>query len=141
MTALAGSSGRRVLVDSSVWIDFYRPSCSDEIRRRILEALAAESVFTASIIVAEVVQGAPDEDLLEELTRDFSALHTVEVDFDVGASAARIGYALRRRGRPAPSTDLLIAAAAMAAECELWHQDAHFQTIATVTPLQQRRLS
>jgi predicted nucleic acid-binding protein len=46
--------------------------------------------------------------------------------------------ALRRTGRAAPATDLLIAAAAVAGECELWHRDRHFETIATVTPLKQR---
>lgn len=133
------STAERILVDSSVWIEFYRPSCSETLRSAVVEALRRDRVFTLPLIVAEVVQGAPDEELLEALTGDFSALHRLEPDFEVGASAARIGYALRRQGRATPATDLLIGAAALAGDCELWHQNGHFEAIATVTPLRQRR--
>lgn len=45
---------------------------------------------------------------------------------------------LADRGRSVPATDLLIAAAAIGAGCELWHRDAHFEAIAKVAPLDQR---
>lgn len=127
-----------ILVDSSIWVDFYRPKASEEIRDVVTEALALDAVFTVSLIAAEVVQGAPDEPTLETLLDDFSALREIPLDLEVGAGAARIGYALRRLGRPMPATDLMIAAAALRAECELWHRDAHFETIAEVTPLRAR---
>lgn len=130
--------GGAVLVDSSVWIDFYTPGCSDALREAVVEALSGDRVRTLALIAAEVVQGAPDEEELEALIRDFDALHPLRCEMEVGAAAARIGYALRRRGTPVPATDLLIAAAAVSGECELWHRDPHFRTIATVAPLQQR---
>jgi len=130
----------RVLVDSSVWIDFYRPSPSDELRTAVAQALIRESVFTMPLIVAEVVQGAPDEESLEAVVEDFSALHQVELGMAVGATAARIGFALRRRGQPAPAGDLLIAAAALCADCRLWHRDAHFEAISEVAPVAAVRM-
>jgi predicted nucleic acid-binding protein len=69
---------------------------------------------------------------------DLSALRSVDLGPTVGAIAGRIGYALRHRGTPAPATDLLIAAAALSEDCELWHQDAHFRSIAQVAPLRER---
>ncbi len=61
------------------------------------------------------------------------------MDAGTAVSAARLGFALRRRGRGAPPTDLLIAAGAIQAEAELWHLDRHFEAIAEVGPLRQRR--
>jgi predicted nucleic acid-binding protein len=132
------AEGSRILVDSSVWIDFYRPGCPEALRGAVLGALSRDRVWTLPLIAAEVVQGAPDEEHLDALAGDFAALHPLGCGVDVGTSAARIGYALRRAGRRVPATDLLIAAAAVAGECELWHRDHHFETIATVTPLKQR---
>lgn len=127
-----------ILIDSSIWVDFYRPESPKGIRDAVTEALALDSVFTVPLIAAEVVQGAPDEPTLEALLDDFSALRQIPIDQEVGAAAARIGYALRRRGRPTPATDLVIAAAALRADCELWHRDAHFEAVAGVAPLRAR---
>jgi predicted nucleic acid-binding protein len=132
------AEGPRILVDSSVWIAFYRPGCADTLKDAVLDALSRDRVWTLPLIAAEVVRGAPDEEHLDALAADFATLHPLGCGMGVGTSAARIGYALRRTGRAAPATDLLIAAAAVAGECELWHRDRHFETIATVTPLQQR---
>lgn len=129
----------RVLVDSSIWIDFYRPSGSDEVRDQVREALVRDGVATVPLIVAEVVRGAPNETELEGLVQDLSALHVLDVDFETGAYAARLGFALRREGRTVPTTDLLIAAAAVRSGCELWHRDAHFETIGKTCPLEERR--
>lgn len=128
----------RILVDSSLWIDFYRPDGPHDVRALVAEALTLDAVHTVALIVTEVVQGAPDEAALDALLDDFSALHQVSLGPRTGARAARIGYALRRAGRPVPPTDLLIAAAAIEAECELWHRDRHFEAVAEVTSLQAR---
>lgn len=130
----------RILVDSSVWIEYYRPDGRPELRGQVRDALLADAVVTTPLVVTEVVSGAPDVDALTMLLEDFGALRGLDMDFDVGASAARIGFSLRRDGRPVPSTDLVIAAAAIGGECELWHQDRHFSRIAEVSPLRERWL-
>jgi predicted nucleic acid-binding protein len=128
-----------ILVDSSVWIEFYRPHGNAVVRGAVVEALANATLFTLPIIVTEVVQGAPDAEVLEDLAMDFSSLEWVPVDAETAVSAARLGFALRRVGRPVPSTHLLIAAAAIQIDAELWHLDRHFETIAGMAPLSQRR--
>lgn len=133
-----GSSAPRLLVDSSIWIEYYRPDGRPEIRDAVREELLAGGVATTALIVAEVVRGAPHPRGLEDLADDFSALAFLDGGFEAGVRAARIGHALRRTGRPVPSADLLIAAEAVGAECELWHQDAHFERIADVADLGQR---
>lgn len=138
--ALAGSaSDPRLLVDSSIWIEYYRPDGRPEIQDAVREELRAGGVATTPLIVSEVARGAPDPETLEALVDDFSALACLDGGFDAGVRAARIGHALRRSGRPVPTTDLLIAAEAVGADYELWHQDGHFERIADITDLRQRR--
>ncbi len=128
-----------ILVDSSAWIEFLRPGGVPSVRRAVGRALASDTVLTLPLIVAEVVQGAPDEETLQELAEDFSALEWVSMGGDTALTAARLGYALRRSDRPVPVTDLLIAAGALQADAVLWHLDSHFETIARVAPLKQKR--
>jgi predicted nucleic acid-binding protein len=128
-----------ILVDSSVWIEFYRPRGNAEVRKAVVEALASATLFTLPIIVTEVVQGAPDAEVLEDLAMDFSSLEWIPVDAETAVSGARLGFALRRAGHPVPPTDLLIAASAIQIDAELWHLDSHFETIAGMAPLNQRR--
>lgn len=130
----------RILVDSSVWIDYFRPDGGAGLREEVRAALLSDAVVTTPLVVTEVVAGAPDPDALTALLDDFGALRTLDTGFEVGARAARIGFSLRRSGGAVPSTDLLIAAAAIGADCELWHQDRHFSRIAEVAPLQERWL-
>lgn len=127
-----------ILVDSSVWIEYYRPDGRNELRDVVTAMLRADRVATTPLVVAEVAQGAPDPGTLTTLLEDFEALHQLPMDFQTGARAARVGHALCRQGRATPFTDLMIAAAAAGADCELWHQDRHFSRIAEVTDLRER---
>lgn len=104
----------------------------------VVQALREEAVVTLPLIVTEVVRGAPSEEEMDRLAQDFCGLRCHDTTLDTGLRAARIGWALRRRGTPVPSTDLLIAAAAIENECELWHRDAHFRLVAQVAPLDER---
>ena len=131
----------KVLIDSSVWIDYYRPFGTASLRDSVSEALASGRVSTLPLIATEVLRGAPDEGELEALAEDFSALDLLEVDLGVGVGAAGIGMALRHRGVTAPAIDLLIAAAAISGDREVWHQDRHFEAIARVVPLAERRIA
>lgn len=130
---------RPVLVDSSLWIDFYRPDGRAERRDPVRDALVEDRVATTGIIVIEVLRGAADVRQLRALRADFTALHWLEGGRRVAEEGARMGYEIRRRGRPVPATDLWIAAAAVHHRCELWHDDVHFEAIAEVTELRQRR--
>ena len=102
------------------------------MRRAVGRALASDTVLTLPLIMAEVVQGAPDEETLEELAEDFSALEWVSMGENTALTAARLGYALRRSGRPVPVTDLLIARHATCSS------DADPSNLAN--PLRSRRL-
>jgi len=129
----------RILVDSSLWIEYYRPDGRRHRREVVQDALAQDRVATSAIILIEVLQGATTLEAYDALREDFAALHWLDLTRATAEQAARVGCDLRRRGETVPATDLMIAAIALDHECQLWHLDDHFERIARVVPLQQRK--
>ncbi|MBI4513118.1 MAG: PIN domain-containing protein, partial [Gemmatimonadetes bacterium] len=64
----------KLLLDSSVWIDYYRPGGRRDRREAIREALARDRVATTAMIVTEILQGASTAEDYEALREDFAAL-------------------------------------------------------------------
>lgn len=129
----------RILIDSSVWIHYYRPGGSPAMRAAVQAALAEDRVVTTGLVVVEVLQGARTAADFGLLETDFSALPWLDLTAGAVGQAARWGFELARRGTPIPATDLVIAAVAVAHDCELWHEDAHFERLEPLTPLVIRR--
>ncbi len=134
----AGAS--RILVDSSLWIEYYRPDGRPQRRSAVRDAVAQDIVATTAMVAIEVLQGAMAPDAFEALRADFGALHWLDVTRPMAERAARLGFDLHRRGPVVPFTDLMIAVAALEHECQLWHLDEHFERIARVAPLKPKRL-
>lgn len=118
------------LVDSSVWIDFFRGIRSDETARLISLLQGPELVVTGDLIVAEVLQGFDAE-------RDFGkarALLTEHlpvvglVGTEVSIQAARNYRALRARGVTIRKTiDTLIATYCIENRVPLLFSDRDFR--------------
>ncbi len=130
--------GPHILIDSSVWIEYYRPRGPKALQDRVREALARDVVVTTGIIVVEVLQGARTEEAYGILWEDFSGLRWLEPSPQAVQDAARLGFELQRRGTPVPATDLLIASVALQHDSHVWHRDAHFARIAARTRLQAK---
>ena len=127
-------------MDSSLWIEYYRPDGRPQRRSAVRDAVVQDIVATTAMVAIEVLQGATTLEAFEALQADFGGLHWLDVTRRMAERAARIGFDLHRRGQAVPSTDLMIAAVALEHECQLWHLDEHFERIAKVAPLKQKRL-
>ena len=123
-----------ILVDSSVWIDYYHPKGPDTIKRKIQEALAQGSVATIGLIAVEVLQGAPSPAALATLREDFLGLQWLNLTQAVWLEAARLGSTLRQHGTSIPTTDIVIAASAIHYHARLWHRDDDFTRLAHHIP-------
>lgn len=128
-----------ILIDSSVWIEYYRPGGPPALREAVREVLAKDLCVTAGLIVVEVLQGARSEPDFALLKQDFSALPWLDLSVEAALEAARLGFELARRGTPVPATALVIAAVALAHDCQLWHLDADFDRISSLAPLSTTR--
>ncbi len=119
-----------VLVDSSIWIDYYRPQGPPSLKRQLQEELGRGTVATMGLIAVEVLQGAPTSKSLASLQEDFLGLHWLDLNQTLWLEAAHIGARMRQVGLSMPATDVVIAAAAVHYRCRLWHHDADFTRLA-----------
>ena len=123
-----------VLVDSSVWIDFFRGR--PEAVRRVDPLLADDRAATTPIVTAEVASGAKTRDVFDELGRRFAGLTSLAEPARVWPRAAELRFALARRGFQAHLLDLAIALTAFDAAHRLMTRDRDFAAIAEVVPLE-----
>lgn len=120
-----------VLVDTSVWVEFFRNS--DSLPAQRLDVLLnIGPVATCDPIRAEVVSGAPTQKEFERLGRLFSALISLPAPKDVWRQIEKARFALARKGHQASLVDLSIAITAQAHNAPLWTLDQDFAAIAGV---------
>lgn len=128
-----------VLVDSSLWVEYYQRGGRREVQAAVQEVVARDQVGTMAMILVEVLRGALTKASYETLEMDFMALHWLEATVGVARRGARIEFSLDRTGKRVPATDLLIAAVAIEHGYVLWHNDGHFDVIAAHSALAHRR--
>jgi predicted nucleic acid-binding protein len=129
-----------VLVDSSIFIEYYRLKGSPAIRTALKSAIDADLVTVNGMIQVEVLGYVPAQSNLSKLMQDFKDFHWLdlqEVDFDF---ATEIGFFMRRKAFTVPATDLIIAASAMRADIDLFHMDGHYDMLARHFDLKSRNL-
>jgi predicted nucleic acid-binding protein len=72
----------RILIDSSVWIEYYRLGSPPAVRDAVRGILASDLCVTTGLIVVEVLQGAKSESVFAQLKQDFSALPWLDLPRD-----------------------------------------------------------
>ena len=128
-----------ILVDTSVWIAFFRPGGLD------LEAeIPFDEIVTCLPVVQEVLQGFDDQRAFTTARNALHNLPTVEspLSAEVFDSAVDLYRTARRAGVTVRSSvDCLIAACALNNSLEIAHLDRDFDLLARVAPLTIRNLS
>ena len=116
-----------ILVDSSVWIDFFRnqPTLQAEWLDR---NLGVEGLIVGDLILAEVLRGFKDDRGFNEARRMLGRLEQVSLcGEDLAVDAARNFRKLRSRGVTVRGTiDVIIATRCVADGYRLLHSDRDF---------------
>lgn len=121
----------KVLVDSSVWGDFFNdyPSREAKALGELIES--EEEICTCGVVVAEVFQGLREGSIrnqVEELFRELTFLEAA--GFSLYLKSAEVYRALRKRGKTIRSTiDCLIAVLAEENGCYLLARDRDLRVI------------
>jgi hypothetical protein len=116
-----------ILVDASVWIDYFRGVATPQTDR--LDALlGAEPLLTGDLILAEVLQGFAAERDFRQATRLMTALEVVDLaGQDIAIRAARNFRTLRALGVTVRKTiDTLIATRCIESRWQLLYSDRDF---------------
>lgn len=123
-----------ILVDSSVWINFFSSSpgrAGTELRRMIE---GAEPFAVTGVVVAEVLQGLTRD--AKRIEHYLSQWEMIEPrGFETYREAAAIYRAARAKGITPTTIDTLIAAIALDHHASVFTLDQDFSRIARITRL------
>lgn len=125
-----------VLIDTSIWIQFFRGT--DEKQAQLVQKLIlSNEVCICPPILQEILQGVGDAKNFEILADQLMSLDFLNADSKVMAiHAAKIYVSLRKRGVTIrKSMDCLIAAYALAFDVPFHHSDKDFDQITKYFPL------
>jgi predicted nucleic acid-binding protein len=128
------------LIDSSLWIEYFRPRGSQKIKERVKDVLQKEEAVSCGIIVVEILRGAKNEKDFQSLQDGLMSLPQIPMDDAVIARASQWGFLLDRKGKFVSTTDLIIASAAYKV-ARLLHSDSDFEMISSVIDLEEEKLS
>jgi len=126
----------QILVDTSVWIDFFHRISSRETALLKDALQRREQIFITGIIAQEILQGIRQDSQHDSVLHYLLLFSRIDDEFDDYLAAANIYRTLRRRGLTVRSpVDCLIAALAIRAKVSLLHNDSDFTAIARQFPL------
>lgn len=121
-----------ILVDSSSWIHFLRPTGDRDVRARVEAALMSGEACWCPLVRLELWNGAAggrDRKVL----RDFeTVLAELPIDDEVWGAAFELARRARAAGVSVPATDILIAACARRHDAVLETDDSDFEHLAAL---------
>lgn len=129
-----------IVVDSSAWVEYYRPVGFQVVKAAVARAIEADLVTVNGIIQVEILAFAPGSSNLAKLISDFKIYNWIELDEDDFDFATEMGFFLRRRSITIKAADLIIAASAIRTRSLLYHTDSHFDDVARHFELKSRNL-
>lgn len=115
------------LVDSSVWIDYFRGIATPE-SDRLDQLLGTDLLFTGDLVLTEVLQGFTSKTAFDSGLRLLGAMDIIEIGGrDIAIQTARNFRTLRGRGVTVRKTiDTLIATRCLANGLALLYSDRDF---------------
>lgn len=116
-----------ILVDSSVWIDFFRGTSTAQAER-LDQLLGNELLAVGDLMLAEVLQGFSTERDFNQAKKLLTALDIVDIGgMEIAVQAARNFRWLRSRGITVRKTiDTLIATRCIESDFALLYSDRDF---------------
>jgi predicted nucleic acid-binding protein len=118
----------RTLIDTSVWIDFFRKR-DPGIYALVAKLLKENKAVGSGIIALELIRGGKTIKELSVLNDLFEVIEMVDPDRQSYLLAGKLGFALARKGHTLSVVDLLIAQLAMENDLTLLTLDNHFKII------------
>lgn len=121
-----------ILIDSSVWIDYFRGEATPQVERLDF-LLGSEPLAIGDLILIEVLQGFPSDKEFKEAQRLLTSLVVVNLGGqDIAIQAAKNFRTLRALGVTVRKTiDTIIATRCIDGGYTLLHKDRDFEPFVT----------
>jgi len=121
-------SAEKVLVDTSVWIKYFRDK-SAGLSEKVDEILSKHEVYVPKIVIAELIQGSKSEREISVIEDFVDAFNIIDQREDTWIKAGRLSYNLKKKGKTVNLTDCYIAVIAEEYDCHIFSLDEHFKDI------------
>ena len=123
------------LIDTSLWIDFFRLSTPSAIKAQIHALVKSPGIVLCEPVIFETLRMAPAKQrhFIESV---FDTIRVLPTPATLWRDACRLGQKCAAAGFPVPSMDLLIAQLALHHQTRLLTFDRDFEPIAKIAPLQ-----
>ena len=119
-----------ILVDTSVWIDFFGSSNAKHVKKLVSLIESKENICINGLILAEVLQGIRHDEQYKKVKSYFNSLVFLPMHYDVYEKSASIYRFLRAKGITVRKPiDCMIASSAIFHEATLLHNDKDFLPI------------
>ncbi len=122
-----------ILVDTSIWIDFFRKR--ENIFEQLNQLVEEKRVATVKLVIAELIQGARQEKEIEVIKNLGDVIPILTELSDAWEKAGKLSYDLRKKGKTVGLADCYIAIMAGIHNACLFSLDQHFRTISKYYPL------
>ena len=121
-------SADRILIDTSVWIDYFRNE-SARFVDFVAEIVKNHEICVPRIVLAELMQGAKSEKELSIIAEFMEAFTIIDQTDQTWVESGRLSYDLRKKGKSVNLTDCYIAVIARENNCSVLTLDQHFNDI------------
>ncbi len=126
-----------IVVDTSVWIDFFRDADSWQVDTLAALVEEDEGIALTDVVFTELLQGVRDDRAAKSLERRLAAFDIFRLDdLEDFRRASRLYRQARRAGFTITRTlDCLIASVCVREDVPLLHADTDFDRLASSTDL------
>jgi predicted nucleic acid-binding protein len=121
-------SPEKVLIDTSVWIKYFRDKPAS-VSKKVDEILSRQEVYVPKIVIAELIQGAKSEREISVIEDFVDAFNVIDQREDTWIKTGKLSFNLKKKGKTINLTDCYIAVIAKEYECQIFSLDEHFKDI------------
>lgn len=121
-------SDNRVLIDTSVWIAYFKNSHS-AVTEKVDELLTNSLIYVPKVVIAELMQGAKTEKEISVIEEFVNAFTIIDQTADTWMRAGRLSFAMKKKGITMYIIDCYIAMIANEYNCSIFTLDQHFKSI------------
>jgi len=125
----------KVIIDTSAWIDSFRPKADQSLSLLVKDLILKDRVLMPGIIKTELLRGTRTKSEFKQLSDLLKGITYLPVAEEFWAGVSEFSFQLFRKGISAPLTNIYIALLCIENKTPLLHQDKHFELIAQKTPL------
>ena len=129
-----------VLVDSSAWLEFFKPSGKPLFKEIIAGLIKEQVIVIPGIIKVEILRGSRSHQEYQMLDNTLGGVRYLNVSEVFWSRLSFFNYDLSRKGVNVPLPDAYIALLAIENDVELLHYDRHLDLIAGKTKLKVFKL-